>query len=39
MKNKIKARFELAVNEYPFAATVYAMVKAATSTPFLSAAA
>jgi HK97 family phage prohead protease len=27
MKNKIKARFELAVNEYPFAATVYAMVK------------
>jgi HK97 family phage prohead protease len=28
MKNKMKARFELAVNEYPFAATVYAMVKA-----------
>lgn len=27
MKNKIKARFQLAVEEYPFAATVYAMVK------------
>lgn len=27
-KNKIKARFQLAVEEYPFAATVYAMVKA-----------
>lgn len=27
MKNKIKARFQLAVEEYPFAATVYEMVK------------
>lgn len=27
MKNKIKARFQLAVNEYPFAATVYEMIK------------
>lgn len=26
-KNKIKARFQLAVEEYPFAATVYAMIK------------
>lgn len=28
MKNKIKAQFELAVNEFPFAATVYALVQA-----------
>lgn len=27
MKNKIKARFQLAVTEYPFAQTVYEMVK------------
>lgn len=27
MKNKIKARFQLAVNEYPFAATVYKMIQ------------
>lgn len=27
MKNKIKARFQLAVTEYPFASTVYEMVK------------
>jgi HK97 family phage prohead protease len=27
MKNKIKAQFQLAVDEYPFAATVYAMIK------------
>lgn len=27
MKNKIKAQFELAVNEFPFAATVYALVQ------------
>jgi HK97 family phage prohead protease len=27
MKNKMKAQFQLAVEEYPFAATVYAMIK------------
>lgn len=27
MGSQIKARFELAINEYPFAATVYAMIK------------
>lgn len=27
MKNKIKAQFQLAVDEFPFAATVYAMIK------------
>jgi HK97 family phage prohead protease len=27
MKNKMKAQFQLAVDEYPFAATVYAMIK------------
>lgn len=27
MKNKIKATFQLAVDDYPFAATVYAMIK------------